>query len=169
MLKYVDTRVCFQEVPDEISLCINLSGCPHKCEGCHSPYLQEDVGEELTKKKLTELIEANDGITCVCFMGGDNNILQLHSFAWFVRHTFKLHTAWYSGLSFIPKHKGDRKITEVFDYIKTGPYIEICGPLTSKTTNQRMYARGSVLHKMDANPHVFYDITDKFWKDDTNS
>lgn len=167
MLKFVDIKVTFSEVPDEISLCINLSGCPHRCEGCHSPYLQADTGEELTVDKLEELIENNKGITCVCFMGGDNNIPALHALALFVKNNYTLRTAWYSGLYWTPRIIGDRPTAEVFDYIKTGEYKEDLGPLTSKTTNQRMYARGSVLNKMDASPRMFYDITDKFWTDES--
>ena len=37
MLKYSNYEITFAEVPDEISLCINLTNCPHKCIGCHSP------------------------------------------------------------------------------------------------------------------------------------
>lgn len=36
MLKYTDTRVTFSEVPDEVTLCINISGCLCHCEWCHS-------------------------------------------------------------------------------------------------------------------------------------
>ena len=70
-MKYLDTKIVFQEVPDEISLAINITGCPCNCDGCHSPYLAEDTGEILSEKALSALIEANLGITCVCFMGGD--------------------------------------------------------------------------------------------------
>lgn len=70
MLKYKDTQVCFQEVPDEISLCINISGCTIGCKNCHSIHLAEDNGELLTIEALSSLIEQNTGITCVCFMGG---------------------------------------------------------------------------------------------------
>ena len=79
MLKFVDFRVTFSEVPDEISLCINLSGCPHKCKGCHSEYLQQDIGTVLTTQMLDRIIESNDGVTCVCFMGGDNDLPKLHT------------------------------------------------------------------------------------------
>ena len=68
MLKYVDTLVSFSEVPDEISLCINISKCPCHCIGCRSRYLAEDSGDELTLKSLTPLLEVNNGLTCVCFM-----------------------------------------------------------------------------------------------------
>ena len=52
MLKYVDVMETFAEVPDEITLAINLSNCPHRCKGCHSEYLQKDIGEELTTQKF---------------------------------------------------------------------------------------------------------------------
>lgn len=57
MLKYVDTKVVFRELPDEITLAINLSGCPCHCEGCHSPYLAGDVGTELDYAALEKLIK----------------------------------------------------------------------------------------------------------------
>ena len=48
MIKYVNTEVVFQEIPDETTLAINISGCPCHCPGCHSSYLWEDVGTPLT-------------------------------------------------------------------------------------------------------------------------
>ena len=73
MLKYVNTMVTFSEVPDEIALCINITGCKIGCKNCHSPYLAEDIGKELNIDSLHELISSNKGITCVSFMGGDSN------------------------------------------------------------------------------------------------
>lgn len=168
MLKYVDVMVTFSEVPDEISLCINLSGCPHKCEGCHSPYLQTDIGDVLTKDIIDTMIKENKGITCVCFMGGDSDIPRLCHLAQYVKDVYKLKVAWYTGLSWHPTTI-ERPTTQVFDFIKTGPYIEKYGPLTSKTTNQRFYTKGIHMHKMDASDRMFYDTTYKFWKDDSDS
>ena len=48
MLKYVNYDIVFQEFPDEVTLAINLSLCPNGCPGCHSAYLKDDIGEELT-------------------------------------------------------------------------------------------------------------------------
>lgn len=48
MLKYVNTGVVFQEIPDEVTLAVNISNCPCRCPGCHSRYLWGDVGEPLT-------------------------------------------------------------------------------------------------------------------------
>ncbi len=47
MLKYVDTAIVFSEIPGEITLAINISGCPNHCQGCHSKYLWKDYGEIL--------------------------------------------------------------------------------------------------------------------------
>lgn len=44
-MKYVDTKIVFQELPNEITLAINISGCPCACIGCHSSYLSQDIGD----------------------------------------------------------------------------------------------------------------------------
>lgn len=163
MLKYVDTQVTFSEVPDEISLCISISNCPFKCKNCHSQYLQEDIGEVLDTESLNSLIERNPGITCICFMGGDSDVETLKSLAEYIKKVYSnLNVAWYSGKEWSKKDWLNN--SKSFDFIKTGPYIEDFGPLTSPKTNQRFYARGGMLDKLDASNHIFYDVTDKFWK-----
>lgn len=47
MTKYVDYDIVFQEVPGEVSLALNISNCPFKCEGCHSPHLRENIGRNV--------------------------------------------------------------------------------------------------------------------------
>ena len=37
--------IVFQEVPDEMSLCITVCGCPLKCDGCHSPHTWGNSGQ----------------------------------------------------------------------------------------------------------------------------
>lgn len=135
MLKYVDTKVVFSEIPDEITLAINISGCPCNCKGCHSSYLAEDIGEPLDLQHLTNLIDSNKGITCVGLMGGDSAPKEIDHLASIVKEYYGLKTAWYSGSLTLSK---DIHIQN-FSYIKVGPYKEEAGPLNSKTTNQRMY------------------------------
>ena len=158
-LKYVDTLVAFSEIPDEISLCINISNCPHKCKNCHSPYLQEDIGEELTPEILDKLIEDNKGITCVCFMGEGSRLLDIAYLSELVHSKHSLKTAWYTGFDYnLSNQVVYRPLFQGFDYVKTGPYIESLGPLNKKTTNQRMYK------KISDKPIKFEDITERFWK-----
>ena len=154
MLKYVDTLVSFQEIPDEISLCINISNCPNNCPGCHSSYLKDNIGTPLTYIELMRILKDIRGITCVCFMGGDKEPWEIQRLAQFVKEK-GLKVAWYSGKQEL--HEDIRLAN--FDYVKLGPYIEELGPLTSRTTNQVMY-------KIDhlADKPLVVDITSRFWK-----
>lgn len=138
MLKFVNYNIVFQEVPNETTLAVNLSRCPNKCKGCHSAYLQEDVGEVLDEKIVAMLLRKyENAITCICFMGGDNDPQMVEQLSAFTkRHSiYKIKTAWYSGKSSLP----DNCNLKHFDYIKIGPYIEEFGALESPTTNQRFY------------------------------
>lgn len=164
MIKYVpqDTQVTFAEIPCEITLCINLSCCPHHCPGCHSPYLREDMGEELTNDVLDKLIRKNKGISCVVFMGGDNDIDRLIELSKSVVNG-GLKTAWYTGSR--EEEIDFYKVGWFFDYIKVGPYIEECGPLNNPNTNQRLYKIGR-LYNQDL--IMRDDITNKFWTHGNN-
>jgi anaerobic ribonucleoside-triphosphate reductase activating protein len=155
MLKYTDAVVTFAEIPNEITLCINISNCPIHCPGCHSKYLWEDVGEPLNLMHLCDLIDGNIGITCVCIMGGDADPIDVDMLAGDIKEYYELKTAWYSG-----RQELSKDITlDNFDFIKLGPYIEKLGGLDSKTTNQRMY-------KVEDNKLI--DITNSFWKHEGN-
>lgn len=135
MVKYVDTKVVFQEYPDEITLALNISNCPYHCPNCHSAYLAEDIGTELTDEEVSNLIDNNEGITCIGFMGG--NAADILHLARYVKETTDLKVGWYTGSEELPSNI--LLNLHNFDYIKVGPYKEELGPLTSKTTNQRFY------------------------------
>ena len=155
MLKYVDTLVGFAEIPDEITLCINISNCPCQCKNCHSSYLAEDIGEPLDLQHLTNFIDSNKGITCVCIMGGDANPSEVDDIAQDIKEYYpELKVGWYSGKDYISEDIN----LENFDYIKYGHYDENKGPLNSKTTNQIMLEIEVVDNKVFKK-----DITSKFW------
>lgn len=154
MLKYTEAIVGFSEVPEEITLCINISGCPIHCKGCHSPHLWQDIGIELKPVVLSDLIAKNQGITCIAFMGGDADPMGIETLAKWVKDNTELKVCWYSGI----KSALDIPFSyDYFDYIKVGPYMEEKGGLNSKTTNQKFY---KVIHKETFN--VLDDITFKF-------
>lgn len=154
MLKYVNTGIVFQEIPDEVTLSINISNCPCRCPGCHSQYLWRDIGTPLTAEALDALIaKTGNDITCVCFMGGDADPVAVNELARYVhQHHPSLKVGWYSGRQLIPKavRKAD------FDYIKVGPYLRHLGALKDRTTNQRLYRISP--------DDTMTDITSRFWK-----
>ena len=156
-MKYLDTMVTFSEFPDEITLCINITNCPFHCPGCHSPELWKDVGKPLTQRSLERLISENNGITCVGFMGGEPEIVNLLAQ---VVHKTGLKVGWYWGGMDIPTNINIAN----FDYIKIGPYVKELGPLDNPKTNQKMY---EIVEMEDEYGDRFYqskDITYKFWK-----
>lgn len=87
MLKYTDAQVTFAEIPDEITLCINLSNCPCHCKGCHSSYLAGDIGQVLTISRIEKLLEKHKGVTAICFMGGDNDPELVNHYAHLIKET----------------------------------------------------------------------------------
>lgn len=156
-MKYVNTGVVFQEIPDEVTLSINISNCPCHCLGCHSQYLWEDIGEPLNAMSLDVMLkDYGQDITCVAFMGGDATPEKVDSLAGWMRSAYpELKTAWYSGRAVL----SDKIHLRNFDYIKLGPYIEAKGPLNKPTTNQILYR---VNPKADNG--IGENITNKFWK-----
>lgn len=138
MLKFANYDIVFQEFPDEVTLAVNISGCPCHCPGCHSQYLWDDVGEELTDERLLQLADHyGAGITCVALMGGDNEPAEVLRLLDELREARpQLRTGWYSGRQHLPICFGDYRCP---DYVKLGPWREDLGPLSAATTNQRLY------------------------------
>lgn len=157
MIKYKDYYVVFEEIPEETSLAINITNCQNKCEGCHSPELRCDIGDELTEEVIDDIISKNYGITCFLFMGEGNDRIRLFELANYVREKHKLKVGLYSGREIV-----EPIVFFTFDYVKVGPYIPIYGPLNSKTTNQRLF---KVTLSEDRKSNEIVDITEKFWKD----
>ena len=154
MLKYVNTDVVFQEVPDEVTLAINISNCPCRCPGCHSHYLWEDIGLPLNPEAIDNFVQKfGSNLTCIAFMGGDGDPKGVNLLAQYVHEEYpQFKVAWYSGRTVISPliTKND------FDYIKIGPYIKHLGPLKKPTTNQRLYRQND--------QGEFEDITSRFWR-----
>ena len=143
MLFFSDQQIVLQEVPDEISLALSISGCPLNCKNCHSKETHNIYyGKELAITRLSELIKNNKYISCVLFYGGDWMLDDLSLFLKFInRH--KLKTALYTGREF---NYFDTDFLKLLDYIKVGRYIEKFGDLKSENTNQKMYKllKGSI-------------------------
>ena len=158
MIKYVPemTNVVLEEIPDRLTLAIDISNCTGLCEGCQSPFLRRDVGVELTPEAIDSLIAGNFGINCFLFLGEGNDHAALMSAANYVRRAYpSLALGLYSG-----RESVEEDVWELFDYVKIGPFRPSCGPLNKTTTNQRLYR---ILHNADGTRTVD-DITARFWR-----
>jgi anaerobic ribonucleoside-triphosphate reductase activating protein len=162
-MKYYNAMVVFEEIPNEVTLAINITNCPCHCKGCHSKFLWEDVGTELSIEELDALLEKHNGITCVCFMGGDAEPEIISALAEYVHEIKELKVGWYSGMDEL----SDKINLDWFNYIKIGHYDENLGALNKETTNQRLYI---VEHNKIPQGEVYNinykleDITHLFWK-----
>ena len=155
MLRYTDYDIVFREIPDETTLAVNLAGCPNRCPGCHSPQLQEPIGEPLTEEVVERLLARyGAAVTCFCRMGGDAEPHEAARLALFARRLRPaLRTGWYSGRAALPEGFDP---TGVFDYVKLGPYIAARGPLDDPATNQRLWRI-----RPDGRRE---DLTPRFWR-----
>ena len=138
MLRLASYDIVFQEIPGEVTLALNISGCPNRCPGCHSPHLWENIGEALDETMIQYLLDTyGNAVTCVCVMGGDADPQEVGRLAGYIKSisSGSLRTGWYSGKAALPAGYS----VENFDYIKLGPYIERLGGLDSPGTNQRLY------------------------------
>ncbi len=155
MLKYINSDIVFQEIPDEVTLAINISNCPCRCPGCHSKFLWADTGTPLTETSIDGFVaEFGQDMTCICFMGGDAEPAEVNRLAMYIRDRYAgFKIGWYTGRTLISPLID----TENFDYIKVGPYIAHLGPLKSPTTNQRLYLVNHSEHRLE-------DVTGWFQK-----
>ena len=136
-IKFKEKLITFTEVPDEITLCFNITGCPCHCKDCFEPWLAEDIGTELTYAVLEAEIASHKHISCVCFMGGDRYYDQIAVLVMELKREFP-HLKWaiYSG-----RQEMNPILSQLMDYYKVGPYIPEYGPLNKETTNQRFYKK----------------------------
>ena len=148
MIKYIPelTDIVLEEIPDKVTLAVEITNCQGSCPGCHSPFLKLDIGEELTPQVVDRLIADNYGVNCFLLLGEGKDLQALLGIAEHLRTAHpELERAVYSG-----RVQVEPEFYEAFDYVKVGPYVAAKGPLNSPTTNQRLYYHGE-------------DITGRFW------
>lgn len=132
-------QICFQEVPDEVSLAFTMTGCPLACVGCHSrdtwdPY----TGQALTDSAFKVWLERYQRlITCVLFFGGEWHPDALLAKLRIARQA-ALKTCLYTGMDRVPA-----RLQSQLDYLKTGRWRTELGGLERATTNQKFVELGS--------------------------
>lgn len=135
-LKFANYTIGFKELPNEVSLIVELSDCENNCKGCHSPHLRGNYGTPVTEL-YSVISKYEKHITAICFLGHGGE-LQQDQFTRLLTNTKFLYPniklGLYSGL--------DDLITRFMPYLeyyKVGKYIEEFGGLESPSTNQIMY------------------------------
>ena len=158
MLKYTNTQVVFREIPNEVTLAINISNCPIHCPDCHSKELWKNIGKDLSQRALERLISENSGISCVCFMGGDSEPEIIPLLAEVVKKQ-GLKVGWFSGQEHFPNVDLDN-----IDFLKVGPYIKEKGGLDNPNTNQRLYSKIQVVEETSGKMFDYWtDITKELY------
>lgn len=146
MIKYTDYKIVFEEIPDRITLAINISNCQCNCKGCHSPQLRNNIGEELTKEVIDNKF-CRDLKLCNCFLflGEGNDNKSLFEINQYIKEKYNIETAIYTG-----RDNVEEEYYKQFDFVKIGSYQKDFGGLDKQTTNQRLFYNDD-------------DITYKFW------
>lgn len=133
-MKYLFSDILFQEVPNEVSLAFFITGCPLRCQGCHSAELRnKNLGNDLTDYDFRSIVNKyKNYATCILFMGGEwyeNELLNKLSI---IKEEYpNLKTCLYTGQKDV-----SNEIKQLLTYLKTGEYDEKLGGLDKETTNQ---------------------------------
>jgi len=134
MLKYSEASIVLQEVPGEISLAISVSGCPLRCDGCHSAQTwNPELGKYLTVCEIDKLLLKHKHVTCILFYGGEWEANGLITLCDYIKDK-GLKLCLYTGYEL---KEINSELVYYLDFIKTGPYIEELGGLGTEGTNQR--------------------------------
>lgn len=119
---------------DGIRAVVFVSGCPHKCKGCHNEEAQDfDYGEHFNKEKVLNNILENNSLRGVTISGGEplcrENILEVLNFLKEIKNKNSKLDIWcYTGYTLEQlKSKNDDNIEEVLgvvDVLVDGQYVE---------------------------------------------
>ncbi len=138
-MNYITLGVKCQEVPNELTLILAITGCPRKCPECHSPEQQNpDHGYPWHDNKVSQIHATyQDLITCVCIFGGELYQDKVLAIFQEIKNTTPYKTCWYLGqdLDQVPTPMF-QEMEECLDFAKFGAYDKVKGGLASPETNQ---------------------------------
>ena len=127
----------FIDYPDKTAMIVFMAGCLHNCKGCQNPELQDpNHGVNTSTEELIQTFQKMSLCDCVVFSGGDP-LYQTPALLEACEAFSKIcEIGVYTG------HKLEDVPQELFsqiNFLKTGPWIEEMGPLSSPTTNQKCW------------------------------
>ena len=120
-LRFDREEIVWQEVPGEVSLAFLCSGCPLRCQGCHSSgRWNAGRGAVLSEDYLRSRLQQYRGlISCVLFMGGEWHCALLEGMLRIAREE-GLHTCLYTGLE---RSELSASLLPHLTYLKTGRWL----------------------------------------------
>jgi len=143
-MKYLSARTSFSSVKMEISVAIEITNCPHNCQGCHTPELQEDIGHEITPDNIMDILKPFMGFedeplfTCIAFMGGEQHTEEFISLVDRIKERFpSIKICLYTAANCVSSDIQSR-----LDYLKVGKYVKELGGVDSPFTNQKFIILG---------------------------
>ncbi|MBN3367069.1 anaerobic ribonucleoside-triphosphate reductase activating protein [Clostridium botulinum] len=160
MSKYINIVYFDDTNANGYSITIFLSGCSHKCEGCHNPSTwNSNNGENFDKNiknEITNHLRKNiKHYDAVVFSGGDPlneaNIKDVLNFSKIIKNEFKNIKIWiYTGYDLDYIKQNYNNVLKYVDYIKCGTYNQklktnnnIQYGIKLATSNQRIYKKGT--------------------------
>lgn len=125
-LKYYDIAITFSEFPDEVALCVNITGCICHCSECSEPWLRPYVGTLLTDEEIDKLIAEHPDITVFGLMGGDSDHDDVVRIANYIHAKYPhIKVGMYSGREYM-----STKLLNCLDLYKIGRWIMPKGPVS---------------------------------------
>lgn len=169
--------VTTSELPGEVAVYIEFSGCTQNCPECHSQHLIGEQGDNISLEDLVYNVYAitecyPEDITAIVLMGGTANKRmtnkKLLTLIQALYKKMRLPIGIYSGKD---EDLDKWLLVKEVSWLKTGSYKKELGGLEVPTTNQRMYVRSIVggvyddLGVVVSTEYEWADITHKFQGD----
>ncbi|MGL5711712.1 MAG: anaerobic ribonucleoside-triphosphate reductase activating protein [Cetobacterium sp.] len=147
-MNYLKLDSCDVNNGDGVRVVLWLSGCSHKCEGCHNPESWDyNNGNLVTNEVVDQILDMlnNDYIDGITISGGDPlhpiNRYEVEMLCEIIKNKLPSKTIWiWTGYTI---DKIPERIIELSDYIVDGKYEKDLKPLKWRgSSNQNVYHKG---------------------------
>jgi len=148
-MKISSLETSFLDYPDRTSLLVFMTGCEFGCKNCQNPQLQDGRnGTDINNAFLLKELKKRPLCTAITFTGGDP-LYQYSELLEACKAVFGVvKVGVYTGSKFedVPK-----ELFQYINFLKTEPYIEALGGVSSDTTNQKCWdvVNGEPILNMD--------------------
>ncbi len=127
----------FLDYPNHTTMIVFMSGCSLRCFNCQNPALQDpNEGEAITIDGIIHELMKRPLCRSITFSGGDP-LFQEEELISYCKELSKVaKIAVYTGKSI---NEVPIELLQYISFLKTGPYVESLGGVSSATTNQKCW------------------------------